>query len=155
MICTVCCQDLDTSLFYLHSNGKPRKQCKLCFNQRQTPQTKEYKNQKQKRWRQRNPDKVSQSHKKWREANLLACRAKSRAYTLRKENAIPPWADLLKIKEIYKNCPPTYHVDHIVPLKGQYVCGLHVENNLQYLPATENLKKRNKYEEDTMAGAWV
>jgi hypothetical protein len=155
MICTVCRQNIDISLFYLHSNGKPRKQCKMCFKKNQTPKTKEYKNTKMQNWRKRNPDKVTESYKKWRQSHLLECRARSRAYIIRKERAIPLWADLLKIKEIYKNCPPTYHVDHIIPLKGKNVCGLHVENNLQYLPATENLKKRNKYEEDTVAGAWL
>lgn len=58
----------------------------------------------------------------------------------------PAWADLSAIKEIYKNCPIGYHVDHIIPLKGKNICGLHVQNNLQYLLAENNLKKSNKYE---------
>lgn len=62
-----------------------------------------------------------------------------------KLNATPKWADLEKIKEIYLNCPAGYHVDHIVPLKGKNICGLHIETNLQYLPASENLKKSNKF----------
>ncbi len=57
----------------------------------------------------------------------------------------PSWADLDKIKEIYKSCPIGYHVDHIVPLNGDFVSGLHVEHNLQYLPAIDNCKKSNKF----------
>ena len=61
-----------------------------------------------------------------------------------KFNAIPKWSNLEKIKEIYKNCPKGYHVDHIIPLNNPIVCGLHVENNLQYLTAKENISKGNK-----------
>jgi hypothetical protein len=59
-------------------------------------------------------------------------------------NATPPWANMEKIKEIYLNCPEGYHIDHVIPLNGKDVCGLHVENNLQYLTIEENLKKSNK-----------
>lgn len=67
------------------------------------------------------------------------------AYNAAKNQRTPPWADLKKIKEIYDNCPEGYHVDHIVPLNGKLVSGLHIETNLQYLPAIENIKKGNKF----------
>jgi hypothetical protein len=57
----------------------------------------------------------------------------------------PAWANLDKIAEIYANCPEGYHVDHIIPLQGELVSGLHVENNLQYLSALENIQKSNKF----------
>ena len=66
---------------------------------------------------------------------------KRRAIKLR---AIPKFANLEKIKEIYKNCPKGYHVDHIIPLNNPIVCGLHVEWNLQYLSAKDNCSKGNK-----------
>jgi len=63
----------------------------------------------------------------------------------RKLKAVPKWANIEMIKEIYRNRKKGYHVDHIIPLKGENVCGLHVENNLQYLTAKENILKSNKY----------
>lgn len=57
----------------------------------------------------------------------------------------PKWANLQKIKQIYDNCPDGYHVDHEIPLQGKLVSGLHVESNLQYLLAKDNLQKHNKF----------
>jgi len=64
------------------------------------------------------------------------------------KRAIPSWLSkeqLNKIIEIYKNRPNGYHVDHIIPLNGKNVSGLHVPWNLQYLTIEDNLKKGNSY----------
>jgi len=60
-------------------------------------------------------------------------------------NRIPKWANLEKIREIYQKRKKGYHVDHIIPLRSPIVCGLHVENNLQYLKAKDNLSKGNNF----------
>lgn len=57
----------------------------------------------------------------------------------------PIWANLEKIRLIYLNCPEGMHVDHIIPLKGTSVSGLHIENNLQYLLPKDNISKSNNY----------
>lgn len=72
--------------------------------------------------------------------------------------ATPCWlnlADLSEIREIYNRCREisetsgvVHHVDHIVPISGKDVCGLHVPWNLQILTSTENLRKSNKHESD-------
>jgi hypothetical protein len=65
----------------------------------------------------------------------------------------PPWADHEKIREIYDAALKlqaetgiAHHVDHVIPLQGKLVSGLHVENNLQVLPWHENITKRNRFE---------
>ncbi len=75
-------------------------------------------------------------------SDYAARNAKRRAS---KMQATPNWADLDKIKEIYRERPTDYHVDHIVPLQHTLVCGLHCEFNLQYLSAVENMQKGNKF----------
>lgn len=69
-----------------------------------------------------------------------------------KLQATPGWANKEAIKSIYKQREEiskstgiVHHVDHIIPLRGKYVSGLHVENNLQIIPAKENLSKNNKH----------
>lgn len=57
----------------------------------------------------------------------------------------PKWVNTLLISTIYRNCPQNCHVDHIIPIRGVLVSGLHVPENLQYLPIKENLQKSNKY----------
>jgi len=66
--------------------------------------------------------------------------------------ATPIWANRKEIKEIYKKCfnmskktGVKHEVDHIIPLKGELVSGLHVHWNLQIIKASENRFKSNKF----------
>lgn len=110
-----------------------------------------------------NKEAYSAKAKKWSENNKEKCREIARAYGKRhqkrknartakyravKIQATPVWITKEQIDEmvrIYANCPTGYHVDHIVPLRGKGVRGLHVPWNLQYLPALENMSKGNKH----------
>lgn len=81
-----------------------------------------------------------------------------RLASFRRKNAIryatPEWCDKrgverlkLKVRSLNKASGFTkYHVDHIVPLQGENVCGLHVPWNLQIITAEQNLRKSNKWE---------
>lgn len=63
-----------------------------------------------------------------------------------KRKATPKWVDKEALLAIYKNRPLGMHVDHIIPLCGKNVCGLHVPWNLQYLTKSDNSKKHVKFD---------
>lgn len=71
----------------------------------------------------------------------------------KKLNATPLWADLEAIQAVYAEAALItektgikHHVDHIIPLQGRLVSGLHVEYNLQIISAQDNVVKSNKFE---------
>lgn len=94
-----------------------------------------------------NREKEAAYARKWAKDNPEKNTANTVAYYMRKFKAMPVWADSFAIVEIYALAAKLgKHVDHILPLKGKLVCGLHVENNLQLLTPAENLSKNNRYE---------
>lgn len=99
-------------------------------------------------WRARNREKHNSYNRLWSKRNKGKVTAYARAYQLLKLHRIPKWLsdkDRQLIMDFYENRPIGQHVDHIVPLKGKTVSGLHVPWNLQYLSAEENIKKSNLF----------
>jgi len=72
--------------------------------------------------------------------------------------ASPIWSDRQRIKEIYAKAlwmcrqhgKRSYHVDHIVPLAGKNVCGLHVHQNLRIITKRENLAKSARFDSEAL-----
>lgn len=98
-------------------------------------------------WRERNPE-YHKVHYKTNKERYVAARAKRRAA---QEAATPAWLtaiDKAMIQEMYDVSEARYiqtgikhHVDHIVPINGKGVAGMHVPWNLQVITAHENLSK--------------
>jgi len=84
--------------------------------------------------------------KKWDSANKAAKAAISARRRATEKQALPAWADAARIAEIYESARAAgMEVDHIIPLAGKTVCGLHVHQNLQLLSPQANRSKSNKY----------
>lgn len=128
--CNNCNKVLNKENFYKSNSYL----CKMCSNEiSQTlllNNTERYKKSKE-TWKLKNSDKMKGYQAKYQAAKL---------------QRMPKWADGYEIGLIYANCPKGHHVDHIIPLQGELVSGLHVPENLQYLPAKENLSKGNKFD---------
>ena len=167
-VCKTCKCEYRVEMFYYNKTKESYfSECKSCNKKRSSKWNKKNKQKyiqnckkhkvenpelyiayKQKEYR-KNINKYKEYGSKYRQSKHgRAVRlALGRERELRKTNATPPWLTKQhreQMKEIYKNCPEGHHVDHIHPLNHKLLSGLHVPWNLQYLPAVENIKKRNK-----------
>ena len=95
-------------------------------------------------WHANNREKSREKSRTWRQANPSKRRAGDAKRRAAKLQRTPPWADPEAIRVFYEGCPAGHHVDHTVPLQGKLISGLHVLENLQYLPAAENIAKGNR-----------
>jgi 5-methylcytosine-specific restriction endonuclease McrA len=90
----------------------------------------------------------------WKEANKTQVLADNKVRRRKHRDATPPWLtrkQKSEIRQLYQiaitmtqTTGEQYVVDHIVPLRGEEVCGLHVPWNLRVITQEENLKKSNK-----------
>lgn len=105
------------------------------------------------------PEVIEDAHKrgkKWRAENKAKLVAKTRRRQKHVVRATPVWADHEAILAIYKQAEQLskttgerHEVDHVIPLGGKLVCGLHVETNLQVITAAHNRRKGHKFKPAT------
>jgi hypothetical protein len=97
--------------------------------------TKAEQQQRAKKWRQENPDKKLAAH---------------RRREISKKNRTPPWYNHEDCVSIYAEAKKAgLVVDHIIPLRGVNVSGLHWAHNMQLLTNSLNCSKGNKFDPDT------
>ena|ERR1017187_1681536 len=140
----------------LHTYSESFKQCPECRNISELKWENDHKDEiktNYKTWKSANRDKTRAHSKKWSKAN----RAKMNAYEANRRAAklyaTPKWLTKEQLKEIQSYyelakelqwlSEEPLEVDHIVPLQGKNVSGLHVPWNLQILPESLNCRKSN------------
>lgn len=138
--CSSCKQSININSFYAdkHTATGLQSECIVCVKSRNRIA---YIN---------NPEYNKNNAKNWRENNRAAYNALMAKRRASKYNATPKWLtkeQLSDIKKFYKQAVEENKVvDHIVPLQGKNVCGLHVPWNLQLLTNSENASKGNRYD---------
>lgn len=105
-------------------------------------------------WRAANPDKVKHNRNSWRRSNPSKVNVWNSRRRAAKLNATPSWITAIhkaQIQEFYDlalakttQTGVQYQVDHIHPLQGDALSGLHVPWNLQIITASENASKCNR-----------
>ena len=103
------------------------------------------------RWIEKHPEKMRDARNKWRTANPWKVAANKRNRQLVQSHATPAWLteqQYVQIEEFYRKASELskatgipHEVDHIIPIRGKQVCGLHVPWNLQVLTSTDNRRK--------------
>lgn len=99
----------------------------------------------QKSWRDQNREK-SRNYQKTPRAKARRNLKKNLYSRFRDQKQRPTWSQANAILDFYVKCPPGHVVDHIVPLRGKIVSGLHVLENLQYLPQHVNSSKSARFD---------
>lgn len=105
-----------------------------------------------KKKRLENPEYYRLAGRKWRQNNPEKHCLKQSIRRFKRKLCMPKWSDIEKIKSYYigaarltKETGVKYSVDHIIPIAGKNICGLHVHYNLQILTVSDNSKKGNKF----------
>lgn len=143
--CNRCLAELPRSSFYKNSLGYLFAQCKVCVSA------------ERKAFYQKNKALIRARCGAYTERNLGRSRTLMRRWFVKNKRrnpadlVIPAWASAEKIDAIYRECRRRtlesgvrYHVDHIVPIAHEIVCGLHCEDNLQILTGAANAAKGDR-----------
>jgi len=170
--CKKCLQNKEMNAFKKHTHGY-RHVCKPCqyLSDMQKPGAKELKNARTRAYRASEKGKATEQMYAQSDAGKQSRKVAIKKYEqstgkskkiartvfrrLSKIQRTPAWLtdiDFERINNEYrvaalltKVTGSSWHVDHIVPLQGKMVSGLHVPSNLRVLPATENIRKSNSF----------
>lgn len=117
------------------------------------------------RYNEANRERLAEYGRNWARQNKDLSRAAASRRRAALLQATPAWgdeltrlvtaeaADLAQRRE--SEFGFAWHIDHEIPLRGRNVCGLHVWNNLQVIPASVNIRKTNRFMPDGIERNWL
>lgn len=161
-VCTKCLaeKELDEYNKYKKSKDGLNYWCRACCNAEKKAYRESNKgsvSEANRVYYEKNRVHIRAKHKEWKENNPSLRASHKASYRASKLSASPSWlteyhwhcieAMYSIAKRLEELTQEVWHVDHIVPLQGRNVCGLHVPWNLRVVEASVNLTKSNKYEE--------
>jgi hypothetical protein len=132
-----------------------RNWCIVCFRD-YGQKNKQKVAEKSKMWIAKNKERAALNRRLWKQKNADLNRFYSLNRIASKKNRTMKWdkelTDLVmkeahhlaKLREAVTGFK--WHVDHVIPMNGKSVSGLHVWNNIQVIPASANVQKHNSYE---------
>jgi hypothetical protein len=106
-----------------------------------------------KAWRERNPERAAECNASWRKRNPAKMAEYGVARHCARLRRTPSWADreaiiavFVEARRLAAETGIPHAVDHVIPLQGKLVSGLHVHTNLRAIPAADNRRKHNKFQ---------
>ena len=153
--CSACREELPSALFAKHAKTRDglQSQCKPCNNaakKRWRAANSEHVKAERAKYHADNAARLSESNAEWYQANKAKVLANTRRRQAAKLQRTPSWADTERMAEFYEEARRLteetgipHEVDHVIPLQGKLVSGLHVESNLQIITQHDNRTKKN------------
>ena len=148
-ICKNCCK-VYTQEYYTNNKEVVLTSCRKRYKK-----DKELIYNRQKIYKSKNRERINKLNSKWKKANPGIVNANTNNRRLKQRT--PGWVDKKAIRKIYIECDRItketgipHQVDHIIPLRGKTICGLHISENLRIIPAKENLAKHAKLIEELL-----
>jgi hypothetical protein len=158
--CNACCKEHRKEWYQKNKDSEILKS--KAYHYATYAKTREHKIKKAIEWVKNNPEKYKINRKKCYENTKSKKMAYAGMRRALKRNAVPSWFDSVRnsVDAIYAmrdwmNLTMfgiKYEVDHIIPLKNDKVCGLHVPENLQIITRFNNRSKQNKFYEELNHG---
>ena len=151
-LCTKCLTKKTIDLFYASQSSNWCMGCHKAYRDSRKQEVAEL----GKKWISENKEKAKLNRHLWKKNNKDLNRMYSLNRLANKKQRTPSWYgefDAFVMKEAHHLAKLReeitgfkWDVDHIIPLCGKQVSGLHVHNNIQVIPKSMNVQKHNKYE---------